>query len=164
MRLETIANYTAEPASANTTHLIAYLCARRLGKWSWYNIRHWFKPPRVLSITLLPKDATGASEEFTEEMFAKNGFLYDIPLNHFVRIEPYPGGESTLINCAFLTRQFMYSESNGYAALKEIINLAKKEATRSRVSSQAQTTVSEESVENEEGSVRTVSRDASEGE
>ncbi len=171
MLASVIDNYRNSRAHFNTTQFNAWAVARRCMRFSRHNLTLRFVPPIVVSVAVMPismKFEEGMTESpFDPKMFMEGGFLYEEPLNHYIRIQPFNRSYTFLVNAGYLANNFLESERQGYEALREVINLAKKEDHTTHKTPGTKRTTSkvqeESSAEQERDSSRS-DRDDSKGE
>lgn len=122
MKLSTVDQYRNPRPVYNCAHFAARGVARRIQRFGWHNLRHWFLPPVINAISLDPIDQDFVPDEkFEISMFAENGFLHEEPLNHYVVFKPIGFTKTISINAGYLMHHFVISEALGYTELARII-------------------------------------------
>lgn len=169
MLASTVDLYKNPRGHYNTTQFQAWAVARRAMKFSWNNLRLKFLPPIVMSIVTLPFKldlSVGFPESpFEPDMFVEGGFLYETPLNHSIRMLPSGCTHSILVNAGWLASHFLESDRQGYMALREVLNIAKKENATYKASNSAKAAgdVQEEGVTPKDRDISSTSGDNHQG-
>lgn len=129
MKATTIENHTNPKPAYNCTHLQAWLLGYAVTSWGWHNLLHWFRPPVLESVAIVPqnKDLVDPDDIFEPYMFQPKGTFFDVPLNNYLRLSLRGYDGTFLINAGFLLNQFMISRRNGFTALKDLLQHAKEE-------------------------------------
>lgn len=122
MKQSQLANYVNPNPLYNCPHFAAWALAQRCGKWGFHNLRSWFWPPKVWGVALRPV-IKGLSEPelFTHDMFGPEGFLHEVPLNHYVTLVPRGSDARFQFNAGYLLHHFVLSDKLGYAELRRLI-------------------------------------------
>ncbi len=129
MKSTTLENHSHTNPLYNCTHTQAWVLGWAISRWNWRNVLLCFRPPVLQSVAIIPrnKDLVDPDDRFTPDMFRHDGTFVEQPLNHYLRLQ-IPGKDwDFFVNAGFLLNQFLLGPSNGYATLKEMIQLAKED-------------------------------------
>lgn len=125
MKTSQLNNYTNPEPLYNCPHFAAQAVAARCQAWGLHNLREGFRPPKVLSVVIRPVALLAEpAEPFEPAMFLPEGFLHEVPLNHYVALQPAGTKGSLHFNAGYLMYHFILSEKLGYAELGRLLRHA----------------------------------------
>lgn len=120
MLQSTLENFVNPKGTYNTSHHLAIHIGRRVSQWSWYNIKYRFRPPKFISVSLIPIDQEKKlTEEFDISMFHPKGFLFHSSLNHFIKLAT--SSEELYINAGYIGSLLAVNPALGYKELKRLL-------------------------------------------
>lgn len=120
MKASTIEGYTNKKAVYNTTSWVAGALARRISKWSIYNILYGFRPPKIGAVLVISPDLPPPEEVLEADLFRPGQLLHDRPLNFYIAVNALP--EPYLLNAGYLQTYFAFGERIGYKELKRLLS------------------------------------------
>lgn len=128
----------------NLTHRLSLYLGWRISKWSWWNLRLGFAPPRVHSVTIRPITPPDPLDTFDHAMFRKGGMLEDVPMNHYWCLSKRGSTDTLMLNCGAVLQSFALGEKYGYQSIKEALDYYDSDSTEGSTDEIPQTRLSQQ--------------------